>query len=51
MASDFEEISDLLACPCEQHGRLRRVGADWVSECCSQVFRVIDGVLVLLRSS
>lgn len=50
MADDFSAISALIACPCDQHGKLRQEGAHWVSECCGHVFKIEDGVLVLLRS-
>lgn len=48
MADVFTPLEALLACPCDQHGRLNRDAATWVSVCCGQKFTLQGGVLVLL---
>lgn len=42
------EILELLACPCPQHGSLRREESGFVSSCCARHFRIEEGIPVLL---
>lgn len=42
------KILNLLACPCEKHGKLVEVDDHLRSLCCKQDFKIIDGIPVLL---
>lgn len=48
MTDPYLAITDLLACPCPQHGRLTPNAEGLRSECCNQLYKYDGGVLVLL---
>jgi len=45
------DLLPLLACPCDEHGRLKlRRDTELKAACCGRIYPIVDGIPVLLMS-